>query len=308
LESNEQEAGEFGTTFTPTGSKAATHEEIKFTPALVCYAGPERGQTFFITKLETIVGRGAELGICVSDEQASRRHLRILYKNWMEASSRPQCFLEDLGSRNGTLLNGQLLHGKVQLAEHDRIQIGNTVFGYVAKDEQEVHLDNSLREHATIDSLTRLNNRRQFETQLALQLEETRATGRPGSLLIIDADRFKLVNDTHGHDAGDAVLVHLANVIRDCCRKRETCARWGGEEFVVLLPNCDRQGAESAAERIRTAVQAEPAVIGQISLKITVSIGGTTFTQEDCHESLFRRADQELLKAKSGGRNRAYIA
>ena len=135
-------------------------------------------------------------------------------------------------------------------------------------------------------------------------VEHARRYGRPLSLLVIDADHFKAVNDTHGHDIGDEVLVHIARLIEHSCRSTELLARWGGEEFVVIAPESANEAAVRLAERIRERVESTPLRLPEHKIAVTVSVGVAEYIPGQSPEVFFRRADQNLLRAKTHGRNR----
>ncbi|MDX9679629.1 sensor domain-containing diguanylate cyclase [Pseudomonas zeae] len=155
---------------------------------------------------------------------------------------------------------------------------------------------------ATHDSLTGVYNRRRFDEKLTEYTLLFRRTGRPFSLLLIDADHFKRINDSHGHAVGDDVLQQLAQLIQSSLRTTDFVARYGGEEFAVLLPEIAKPDTpEVVAEKIRVAVaEAHFPVIGQV----TVSIGiGLADPADNNHNALIKRADQQLYQAKAAGRN-----
>lgn len=162
-----------------------------------------------------------------------------------------------------------------------------------------------LQELATTDGLTGLLNRRQFMDLSVQELRKSRRLGDPLSLLMIDADRFKDINDTYGHDVGDQVLTILASVGRETLRDMDIFGRVGGEEFAVLLPATDGQAAEAVAHRLRSAVEGAVVVTGRANVRFTISIGVTVATQrtEDLN-ALMREADRALYEAKRSGRNR----
>ena len=131
-------------------------------------------------------------------------------------------------------------------------------------------LNRQLSEMATTDALTGLNNRRMFDHSLQLELAIVERRETPLSLLVLDVDHFKRINDTHGHEVGDTVLVAIARVLGGCARVIDIVARVGGEEFAVILPNTDTEGALEVAERMRTAVAqatwlAQPTTISRLS-------------------------------------------
>ncbi|MQX35713.1 diguanylate cyclase [Roseospira navarrensis] len=167
-------------------------------------------------------------------------------------------------------------------------------------------LEAKLRRLADTDGLTGLLNRRAFMAATARAFHLARRHGRPLGLLLIDADHFKKINDSHGHPAGDRVLVALAGLASSCLRSSDRLGRIGGEEFAVLLPETDETGAIAMAERLLAAIRAARIEIdGTATLSFTVSIGVAVMTSgmED-HEALVQRADQALYAAKSGGRDR----
>jgi diguanylate cyclase (GGDEF)-like protein len=170
--------------------------------------------------------------------------------------------------------------------------------------------DRETHELATTDSLTGVYNRRTFKELAEPLLSRARRTRGPVSLLLLDLDHFKRVNDTYGHLAGDDVLEAFAGLARTCLRKEDLLARYGGEEFVVLLPGTAETAAMALAERIREEVAGTPLRAGENDAHITVSIGlaGETGEQLPSLEGLLGRADQALYAAKAQGRNRVVVA
>lgn len=170
-------------------------------------------------------------------------------------------------------------------------------------------VEDQLREMATTDSLTGLANRRHFMQTAEQELHRTERYERPISMLMIDADHFKRVNDTYGHDVGDTVLAALANMMRQSARKQDFVARLGGEEFAVLLPETPQDKAMEMAERLRAKIEASHIETSAGTLRITVSIGVATYRKEDGGiNRLLKRADDGLYEAKQSGRNRICCA
>ncbi|ADV67986.1 GGDEF domain-containing protein [Deinococcus maricopensis] len=157
-----------------------------------------------------------------------------------------------------------------------------------------------LEQYAFVDALTGLHNRRAFEQSLAQEAERAQHNGQPLSIIALDIDHFKRVNDTFGHDAGDHVLKDLARIVRREVRATDVVARWGGEEFILLLPTMDLPVAQACAERIRRAVDAHEFSTGPLS----VSLGVATLLRGEDTGALFGRADAALYSAKRAGRNR----
>lgn len=171
-----------------------------------------------------------------------------------------------------------------------------------------------LREMATVDDLTKLHNRRYFIETLEVELRKlSRGSGREGlSLLILDLDHFKRINDAHGHVLGDQLLVAVADRIRRKLRSIDTVARYGGEEFAVIMPATNLEGAYVVASRIHSEIGSTCFEIEGQKLKVTVSIGIAHVTDltrydESISRELIRQADSALYTAKEAGRNRVMI-
>jgi diguanylate cyclase (GGDEF)-like protein/PAS domain S-box-containing protein len=170
--------------------------------------------------------------------------------------------------------------------------------------------ENKLLALATTDVLTELPNRRQFLDRLKEEFARVqRFSGQRSSILMLDLDLFKHVNDTHGHAMGDALLKHFAQLMRKTFRKIDTPARMGGEEFAVILPGTDLAAARTVAERLRELVAKTPLVQDEKTVSLTVSIGVATIDPRDSEtdQSLIR-ADKALYRAKENGRNRVEMA
>lgn len=163
-----------------------------------------------------------------------------------------------------------------------------------------------LRELARTDPLTGLFNNRHFREALAQEMERTQRQEQPTSLMFIDIDFFKKVNDQHGHEVGNLALKHLSKLLTNNLRRLDIAARYGGEEFVVILPGTDLYTGKFVAERIRALIEANPLRLEDGQLTLTVSIGIDTFRvgDTDSTDAFIARTDALLYKAKSGGRNR----
>jgi two-component system, cell cycle response regulator len=158
------------------------------------------------------------------------------------------------------------------------------------------------------DALTGLRNRRHVEEYLAKLTSLARRNGEPIAVLVIDIDHFKSVNDTHGHDAGDAVLREVASRMLDSVRLEDMVGRWGGEEFLVVLPNTADQGAAELAERLRQVVADTPCRLADgDAVQVTISVGCAASLIDDTGR-LVRSADTAMYEAKQTGRNRVVVA
>lgn len=154
---------------------------------------------------------------------------------------------------------------------------------------------------ATSDSLTGVSNRFALDKAMNFELKKARRYERPLSLIIMDVDHFKRVNDNYGHPIGDQVLKQMAALIRDSVRESDIPGRWGGEEFLVICPETDGAGARILAENLRKCIENNAFPVPD---KITVSLGCATLAPKDSVEKLIKRVDQRLYKAKETGRNR----
>jgi diguanylate cyclase (GGDEF)-like protein len=166
------------------------------------------------------------------------------------------------------------------------------------RDEKEIYL------LATTDGLTGITNRREFTAILTREVERTKRYDTPLALAMYDLDHFKLVNDIFGHDVGDDVLRTVTELVKENLRATDIVARWGGEEFMVLMPHTAMQGAENTAEKLRRAIAEHH--FDKVD-RLTVSLGVTIFELADDLDSLLKRVDNALYLAKKQGRNRVEI-
>jgi len=185
-----------------------------------------------------------------------------------------------------------------------------------ARDKEQVvrALDLALKEQerlAVTDGLTGLYNRRFFEEVLRIETDRALRSGQPVSVLVMDLDHFKRVNDSHGHEAGDAVLREVARRLARAARPSDIVARYGGEEFVILLPGAETEALREVAERVRVAMASEPVELpgpARLRLRVTASLGGATHPTHAARvDDLIRTADRALYAAKGRGRNRVCI-
>ena len=168
-------------------------------------------------------------------------------------------------------------------------------------------------EMAVTDQLTGLYNRRYLSSHLSAMFDRAIWTGRPMSVMILDLDHFKQINDTYGHDGGDKVIQQFSERVRSSVRAMDLACRYGGEEFLVAMPDTDRATAGVVAERMRTEVAAHRVVLngGRDEIGVTVSIGIASTEggpKDDTPQKLIKRADEALYAAKSAGRNRVFAS
>lgn len=167
----------------------------------------------------------------------------------------------------------------------------------------------SIKNIALYDTLTNLYNRRYFDERLGLVTQKSFYEGVALSLVMIDIDHFKKVNETFGHTEGDKVLREVAGLLRNSVRKKDTVARYGGEEFILILPEAGLEESSMIAERIRRLVESTPFEVNRAHMNLTVSLGISNFPSHRARskEELVKMADQALYDAKRGGRNRVCI-
>ena len=178
--------------------------------------------------------------------------------------------------------------------------VGYTAYRLARRVRQQNDLLSTL---SSIDGLTHLLNRTHWEQAVATEFQRCRRIGHPSAVMMLDIDHFKEVNDIHGHQAGDAALTAVAAILQDTLRLSDTAGRYGGEEFGVVLPGINSDGAFAIAERIRRRI--EQAVVEQRrGLQVTVSIGYAALSPDDHdHGAWIARADRALYAAKAAGRN-----
>ncbi|MEX2695656.1 GGDEF domain-containing protein [Rhizobium mongolense] len=177
------------------------------------------------------------------------------------------------------------------------------------REKQRVRMVRALENEASVDPLTKLPNRRVFQRAADRCAEEASNRGRPFSIVMLDVDHFKKINDTWGHTVGDTVLSRVADLIRRTVRKTDVAARYGGEEIIILLPNTEEGDASTVAEKIRHAIESEDLIVGVTAIKVTVSIGVAVVDSSGTNiRATIEAADRALYRAKTAGRNRVELA
>lgn len=170
------------------------------------------------------------------------------------------------------------------------------------------HVTRELKQMADRDPLTGVYNRRAFVVLLDQLTHYAQRMRFPVSVLLLDLDHFKRINDTWGHQRGDQALCHVVNVAQQCVREGDVIGRLGGEEFAIALPNANQHEAEMIASRLRMAMAAQPLTYGNSTMALTASIGVACWQAEESPDSLVNRADAAMYQAKSQGRNRVVLA
>lgn len=283
------------------GQVAEGPTALSVTPALTMLEGPAPGQCFRMDepgKRAYVAGRGEDADFQVPETTVSRHHSR-LYVHCKEEIEEVR--IEDLGSTNGTFVNGRRIRSS-SLAPGDRVTLGGVILRFDLLDPVEVRAAVKLEERtrlAEVDSLTGLGTRR----ALGNLVPALDASSQAWSLLMIDLDHFKSINDRFGHQAGDSVLSLSSQALLASLRGEDMAVRWGGEEFLAVLPEAAAEAARAAAERVRRAISEKDHSRVAVGLRVTASIGVATRRPGESFEQVVARADAAAYEAKAAGRN-----
>ena len=256
------------------------------------------GRRFVLDKDTTTVGRGRDNDIVLPSDCVSRRHARLEQRAG-------NLFVVDLASTNGTFINDDA-HSirERQVQRGDRVKIGDTIFKYLSGSDIELQYHEIIHRMAITDGLTDLANRKQLDLILAEEIPRSRRNARDLSMLMIDIDHFKVINDTHGHLTGDSVLRGLAGILQRRLRQGDRLGRYGGEEFCVILPETSRHNAAKFGEELRALVEAHAFVAEDKNIRVTISVGVGTLQDDMAMGDFYKSADEMLYRAKRSGRNR----
>ena len=265
---------------------------------LVQIYGPELGRRYPLDRPQVTVGRELSNDIVVELDNVSRRHC-------MFAALEGKVFLRDMGSTNGTLLNDQVIEQETALRSSDLIKAGGAIFKFLYGDDVETQYHEEIYRLTIVDGLTQVSNKRFFLEFLEREMARCHRYGRALSLVIFDLDHFKKVNDEFGHLAGDFVLQEVASLARERIRHEECLARFGGEEFAVVMPESGPEKVRIFAEKLLRLVGEHDFRYEGRKLPVTLSIGVADMSSEMTEPGHFiKAADAQLYRAKREGRNR----
>jgi two-component system cell cycle response regulator len=260
--------------------------------------GPGMGARYGLSNTPLVIGRGNDCEIRINDHSVSRRHARI-------QPGIDGYYAMDLQSTNGTFVN-DLPATMSKLKDGDYLRVGNCIYRFLTGGNVETEYHEEIYRLTIIDALTETHNKRYLMEFLDRELARSARYRRPLTLILLDIDLFRAVNEEHGHLGGDFVLRELAARIKSVIRKEELFARYGGEEFVVVLPESMIEEGIRVGERIRAIAESPDFQFENKSFRITISLGVacTVGDESMTPADLIRHADDKLYEAKRAGRNR----
>jgi diguanylate cyclase (GGDEF)-like protein len=256
------------------------------------------GKRYVLTKDVTSIGRDRDNDIVLDSDSVSRRHAKLEHREG-------NFYVVDLDSTNGTFLNDEPDPINVsQLRRGDQLKVGDTIFKYLSGSDVETQFHETIFNMTITDGLTDVSNKKQLDTVLNKEIPRAIRHARQLSLLMIDIDHFKYVNDTYGHLAGDSVLRDLANILEKRLRPDDELGRYGGEEFCAILPETSLEGAARIGEELRRLVEDHAFMVEGEQIKVTISIGVAEKKKGQDMKAFYKSADELLYQAKRSGRNK----
>ena len=303
MSGNDNEDEKFDKTVIITEKVDISERSSSYEPYLIQISGRETGQMYHITGSSVTIGRDTACQIILDDPHVSRVHAEILCRGVNDI------LIRDAGSTNGIFINGKKIKEQA-LLDGDKILIGTRLyFKFVYQDAVDQNYQQNLFRAANIDSLTQLYNKKFFIDALNKEFSYHKRNEQPLSLIMMDVDHFKKVNDAHGHVAGDLVLKTIGQYLQKNIRLENVTARYGGEEFAIILRNVGSDLALHIAERLRKSIEAEKINFRGKTIQVTVSMGIATLEDRPFNtiEDFVQFADELLYEAKEKGRNRTIL-
>lgn len=272
-------------------------------PYLIIISGAHVGELHKIGKSRTIVGRDPSVDIRIVDEGISREHVEILLDG-------ERVTVRDLGSTNGTYRNGARVEAG-EMADGDKLSLGSTtILKFTYQDGIDEAYEQRLYRAAIRDELTHALKREFFLERLEGEVAFSIRHASPLALILWDLDNFKMVNDRHGHPAGDRLLAATAQAVNGVIRREDIFGRYGGEEFALVCRASPAEGALRTAGRLRQAIERTVVNIGAASIQITASFGVATCPSKGISTvpEFVLAADAAMYRAKALGKNRIELA
>ncbi len=273
---------------------------------LVQYSGAKLGKRYPLIEQINVVGRSPTVQVIIQEASVSRQHARFLLIG-------DQVAVEDMGSSNGTFVNDVRAEGQVTLKDGDIVRLGTVLLKFFAHDNVDSVMHDKIYRMATIDAGTQIFNKQYLLDALESEFKFSKTYTRELSIIYYDLDHFKPVNDNYGHNAGDFILRESAALVKSAVRKDDILGRFGGEEFVIILPNTDARVAAELAERIRQKHESHVFIIefekaGQkqrVNHRQTISMGVTQLKNPIATTKEFlESADKKLYNSKQTGHNK----
>lgn len=267
-------------------------------PTLLVLKGADTGLRIAVKNNRVSLGRTIEADIVLNDSLISRRHAEIIC-DW-EAGTYT---VIDLGSTNGTFVNDRAIDRR-EVADGDKIFLGSTILKFTLEDQVESESGQLFNKLMFEDDLTGLVVRRRFDNDLRVHLQSAKVLGKPISLLMMDLDGLKQINDTHGHQVGASVIAEVGKMIGSVCNQLGQACRYGGDEFIAYLLEEESENSVAVAERICEAVRNHEFKKDGLRLQVSISIGVATFPIDGVDAvAVTRAADEALYRAKEKGRD-----
>jgi two-component system, cell cycle response regulator len=288
-------------TFIEREKKFSNADFEKKIPSLTFLAGDQVGRRIMLADDRITLGRAPEATILVRDTHVSRMHLAVEFE-----PQKGHYVIRDLGSSNGSFLNGSHITQAV-LTDSDKILIGNTILRFGWSDAFDLKYQTEIENLINIDELTGLIVKRRFDEELNRYIAVARSQGTELVMIMIDIDGVKRINDTHGHAYGAYTIAQTGRLIKSATEQKGLASRFGGDEFMVFIPDATLDEAYQRAEALRHQIETDPFEKDGIVLKPTVSIGISEFKPDDTVISLFKRTDDALYLAKRTGRNKVSV-
>jgi two-component system cell cycle response regulator len=265
-------------------------------PMLLVLHGPLLGKTFAIEQSVLTIGRSSQCNIQIEDDKISRKHAEINFRDGL-------VWLTDLQSTNGSYVNSKRV-SEISLNDGDLILIGRVLFKFIHSSLVENRLFGQMYSLATTDFLTGIANRQQIINLLEQEFSRARRYNRPLSVLVYDIDRFKEINDTYGHLAGDQMLIESSRIVKGHLRAEDHYGRLGGDEFMVICPETPVERALALGKRIQVVLSKTDFLVKDKVVFFTISVGAACLSPKISSPDEFSLlADQALCRAKNAGRN-----
>jgi diguanylate cyclase (GGDEF)-like protein len=284
------------TRVTDSGQEKLEDLKQRTRSCLIVIHGTHLGKKYDLELPELIIGRNDDADIVIHEDNVSRKHSKIIQRG-------DKVIIEDLDSTNGTFVNTKKTK-TTKLKDGDLVLIGNTILKFISRGNIENAYHEEIYRLATLDGLTQCYNRKFFIEKLSNEFSRAQRYKRDLALVIFDLDKFKLINDMHGHQAGDFVLKKVASIIMRNLRKEDFLGRYGGEEFAIILPETNLNKSYALADKLRQLIAGVKFKYNNKELTITMS-GGIASLEGNLinYNDLIELADKALYIAKNKGKN-----